>query len=165
MNMVTKLVGDHDILQVIAARALVINSDNKILMVSVDGDLWHLPGGWVEPLEPIKNACEREVAEETGLQIAANKAIYLYEMISKTVSSYGNIVHKLDVFFFCSIIGEQNINPEWRDVDNAIIAHREFCDETAWHESPRFQVPQHLRAMSFHDIAMLPACMEQIYRS
>ena len=63
-----------------SVRILLINSQNKVALVSADdpklrsadgsykGRFWFLPGGKVEPNESHTEAIYRELAEETGLQ-------------------------------------------------------------------------------------------------
>lgn len=49
----------------------VINDMMQILLIkenrSVDQRKWKLPGGYMDPLEPLHLAVEREVLEETGV--------------------------------------------------------------------------------------------------
>lgn len=58
--------------------ALILSSDNKLLMVKKDPNAggvylgyWHLPGGGVEKGETEIQALEREVKEEVGLDISS----------------------------------------------------------------------------------------------
>ena len=54
-----------------AARAVVLDPDNRILLVRFvfpsGREIWATPGGGIEPGESPKDAIRRELAEETGL--------------------------------------------------------------------------------------------------
>ena len=58
----------------------VIRRGNRILIAQRPfekflGGLWELPGGKREPGETLEEACEREVLEETGLNVEAGHLI------------------------------------------------------------------------------------------
>lgn len=58
-----------------SAKAVVIDDAGRILLLDVhdpvdDVSWWELPGGGIEPGETSRQAVIREVAEETGLQVA-----------------------------------------------------------------------------------------------
>ncbi len=59
------------LLLVPGARAVILNSDEKVLLQRrKDLGVWGLPGGNAEPGEDLKTVVVREVFEETGLTIA-----------------------------------------------------------------------------------------------
>jgi len=65
----------------ISVVALVfIERDGKILLVKQNYDrrYWSLPGGKMEPGEPIDETARREVREETGLDIRVGRVVGLY---------------------------------------------------------------------------------------
>jgi len=54
-----------------AVRALVLDPDDRVLLVRFDWPektVWALPGGGVDPDEPLEKAIARELAEECGLR-------------------------------------------------------------------------------------------------
>lgn len=61
----------------------IVFKNNKILLVhhkhSDTNDFWVLPGGGIESSEGIYRAAEREVFEETGLNVRAEKIAYIEE--------------------------------------------------------------------------------------
>ena len=54
----------------LGARTIILSPDDKVLLVKQSyTDTWHLPGGGVDPGEDILNAAQREVLEETGIEL------------------------------------------------------------------------------------------------
>ena len=73
---------DPDQLRTLATDGVVV-IDGRVLLMQRDrepyaGD-WVLPGGLVERGETARAACEREVAEEVGLDVAAEAFVGLYD--------------------------------------------------------------------------------------
>ncbi len=70
----------------VAVGAVVIHQ-NKVLLVlrgqAPAKDRWAIPGGSVELGETLQTAAEREVLEETGLQIKAGEVIYTFDSIHR----------------------------------------------------------------------------------
>jgi ADP-ribose pyrophosphatase len=65
----------------------VVFKDDCVLLVRrgqpPGEDLWAIPGGNVEIGETLQEAAEREILEETGVQIRASKPIYTFEFIDR----------------------------------------------------------------------------------
>ncbi|MEV5559287.1 NUDIX hydrolase [Nonomuraea wenchangensis] len=58
----------------------VLIEDGRLLLLDQDtggGRSWSLPGGKVEPGEPIGDALVREMREETGLDVEAGRLLYV----------------------------------------------------------------------------------------
>ena len=76
--------------------------DNKILLVHENNGTWSLPGGWCDVLESIKSNTEKEVKEETGLNVKAKKVISIQDRNKHNKPIYAYGVCK--VFVLCDII-------------------------------------------------------------
>ena len=76
--------------------------NNKILLVHENNGTWSLPGGWCDVLESVKSNTEKEVREETGLNVKAVKIISIQDRNkhNKPVYAYG--VCKF--FLVCEVI-------------------------------------------------------------
>lgn len=61
----------------IACLALITDPDDRILLVrqNYGGKLWALPGGMAEQGESLPETAQREVFEETGLQVAMTELV------------------------------------------------------------------------------------------
>lgn len=75
------------IIQRIATKAVIVNSENKVLIVreaSTYGDgtnhgRYHLPGGRLDPGEPFLMGLAREVREEVGLIVTIGPPVFVGE--------------------------------------------------------------------------------------
>lgn len=63
----------------IIARGVAIEGGRVLLCRSVSGGYAYLPGGHVEPGEPAARALERELLEETGLEVRAGDLLCVHE--------------------------------------------------------------------------------------
>lgn len=72
-----------------------------------DGGQWGLPGGSVEIGESVSAAIRREVAEETGLDVAVGRVVGIYSDPRRQVVRYpdGNVWHYVNVCFECAVRG------------------------------------------------------------
>lgn len=80
-----------------------IFKDNKILLVHENNGTWALPGGWCDVLESVKSNTEKEVREETGLNVNAVKIISVQDRNkhNKPVYAYGIC----KIFVLCEVLG------------------------------------------------------------
>lgn len=70
----------------VAVGAVVLHQDKVLLVLrgqAPSKDMWAIPGGRVELGETIKSAAEREVLEETGLQVIAGEVTYTFDVIDR----------------------------------------------------------------------------------
>lgn len=80
-----------------------IFKDGKILLVNEKNGTWSLPGGWCDvDMSPAHNA-EKEVLEEAGLTVKAEKLIAVQDWRLHNVTNYAYGVIKM--FFLCSLSG------------------------------------------------------------
>jgi len=84
----------------LSIKAVVIE-DNKIWLRKNEYDRWELPGGRPEKGEQPERAIVREIAEELGLEILADKIIdvYIWE------KDFGSNPIICIVTFACSVVG------------------------------------------------------------
>ena len=90
-------------------RAAIIK-DNKILLVHENNGTWSLPGGWVDVLESVRSNTIKEVKEETGLDVIANRIIAIQDRNKHNKPIYAYGVCK--IFVLCDVVGgkfEENI--------------------------------------------------------
>lgn len=76
--------------------------NNKILLVHENNGTWSLPGGRCDVLESVKSNTEKEVREETGLNVKAVKIISIQDRNkhNKPVYAYG----VCKIFVLCEVI-------------------------------------------------------------
>ncbi|MDU2065494.1 MAG: NUDIX domain-containing protein [Sporomusaceae bacterium] len=87
---------------------VVFNEQHQILLVKrVDNGLWGLPSGHVEKAESVAHAICREILEETGLIVTAEKLVGVYSDPETQVFRYpsGKVTHFITLSFLCRIKG------------------------------------------------------------
>ncbi len=92
--------------------------DDKILLVKekIDGG-WTLPGGWADPNESPGEAVEREVFEESGFTVKAEKVLAVYDRTKQ--GHYPPFpFHIYKIFFLCKLTGgTKSTSIETEDVE------------------------------------------------
>jgi len=88
----------------LVVRAAVFK-DDRILLVreSADG-AWAMPGGWAEVNEPPSVAVQREVFEETGYEVRAERLYHLHDPMSNSARA-DKPFHIYTIFFLCKLLG------------------------------------------------------------
>lgn len=79
--------------------------DGKILLVRENNGKWSLPGGWCEVNISVAENTVKEVKEEAGLDVTADRVIAIQDWAKHNRRNYPYGVCK--VFFQCSVIGGQ----------------------------------------------------------
>lgn len=90
-------------------RAAIFNN-NQILLVRENNGKWSLPGGWVDVNVSVKENTIKEVKEESGLDVTADKVIAIQDRSKHNSPVYAYGVCK--IFVLCSVIGgkfEENV--------------------------------------------------------
>ena len=84
-----------------------IFKDNKILLTHESNGTWSLPGCWCDVLESVKSNTIKEVKEEAGLDVTANRLIAVQDRNKHNKPIYAYGVCK--VFILCDVIGGEFI--------------------------------------------------------
>lgn len=84
------------------SRAAIFKED-KILLVHEKNGTWSLPGGWVDVNVSVKENTIKEVKEEAGLDVTADKVIAVQDREKHNLPIYAYKVCK--IFVLCSVIG------------------------------------------------------------
>ena len=82
-----------------------IFEDGKILLVRENNGKWSLPGGWVDVNVSVKENTIKEVKEESGLDVSADKIIAVQDRAKHNLPVYAYGVCK--IFVLCSVLGGQ----------------------------------------------------------
>jgi len=105
--------------------ALIFNEDDKLLLVKTHKwkGKYTIPGGHVEMGEKLTEALEREIREETGLQLIQAEFLCFQEFIFD--DNFWEKKHFIFFDFVCRVKGDLvNLNDEaqeyvWVDLDEA----------------------------------------------
>jgi ADP-ribose pyrophosphatase YjhB (NUDIX family) len=77
--------------------------DGKILLVQeITDGCWSLPGGWADLGESPREMVEREVLEESGMQVKARKVVAVYDACNFQPLEFW---HAYKIVFLCDILG------------------------------------------------------------
>jgi ADP-ribose pyrophosphatase YjhB (NUDIX family) len=115
------------------AGGIVIDADGRLLLIkrakAPSAGTWSIPGGRCEPGETAEQACIREVAEETGLQVRVIRWIGRVERASG--SGPGGIVYDIDDFICAIRAGDASVLRAGDDAADARWATRAELESTA----------------------------------
>jgi 8-oxo-dGTP diphosphatase len=109
------------------AKALVVN-DNKILILRRSASdvrrplQWDIPGGSIESGEDIKQACVREVAEESGIVVKATdcKTIYAATEVVENQASATWIYFRVHTPVTDVVLSNEHDQARWVTLDEAL---------------------------------------------
>lgn len=90
-----------------AVSAVISDSDGRLLLQRrADNQLWSVPGGAVELGESVLDALRREVKEETGLDVEADRLIGVYSSPDYLVEyDDGEVRQQFSLAFACHVTG------------------------------------------------------------
>src|SRR5258708_6031564 len=102
----------HDMVYMGGVLCVVLNQDGEVLAQERrDDGNWCLPGGIMDPNEEIDRAAEREVFEETGVEVVAERIIGVYPNLTRYPN--GDVVMLLEFVVGCRLIaGEARVNDD-----------------------------------------------------
>ena len=124
-------------------RAAVFEHE-KILLVKENNGKWSLPGGWVDVNLSVKENTVKEVKEESGLDVTADRIIAIQDRDRHNLPAYAYGVCK--IFVLCSVLGgefEKNIETtEFRYFNKAELP------ELATEKNTKEQIEMCFKAMN-----------------
>ena len=85
-------------------RAAIFQGETVLLVQETDGR-WSLPGGWVDAGLSVKENTIKEVREEAGLTVTADRIIAVQDREKHNLPVYAHKICK--VFVLCTLLGPQ----------------------------------------------------------
>lgn len=113
-------------------RAAIIEQDRILLVKEKDGR-WALPGGWVDVNVSVKENTIREVKEEAGLDVTADRIIAVQDRAKHNLPLYAYGICK--VFVLCTVTGG-----EFRE-NSETLEYRYFAE----HDLPKLATEKNTR--------------------
>lgn len=111
--------------------------NEKILLVRENNGTWSLPGGWCDVDQSIASNTEKEVREETGLTVTAEKLIAVQDWRKHNVTNY--VYGVLKAFVLCRYeSGQFEENIETTGI--AFFSREEPPDDLAAEKCTREQI-------------------------
>ncbi len=95
--------------------AVVFDNDRQEILLTrrTDNGRWCLPGGALDPGETVIESCEREVREETGLDVEVVRLVGVYSDPHRLIEyADGNRFHVISLNFETKVIGGELIHNE-----------------------------------------------------
>lgn len=96
-------------------RAIILHEGKLLMVQEADDEGWSLPGGWADIGDSPTEAVEREVREETGLEVKVSRLLGVWDRNQHGHPPYPWHVYKL--IFLCKTLGgELAVSHESLDV-------------------------------------------------
>ena len=131
---------------IVGVGALVVY-ENRVLLVKRTKppfkELWTIPGGKVRWGESLQQAAERELLEETGIQVKAGEVIYAFDIIQTDehngplsnrthYSEFHYVVIDLVAEYISgeAVAGDDAAQVQWISVDDILNRSRKDIQET-----------------------------------
>lgn len=96
-------------------RAVVFRGDSLLLVQEKYGGQWNIPGGWVEVGDSLKEAVEREVWEEAGLNVKAGVLVAIWDCDRHNPEPYH--FHGFHLCFLCQTDETSQPKPSDETID------------------------------------------------
>ncbi len=122
-------------------RAAIFNGD-KILLVKENNGKWSLPGGWCDVNVSVGENTVKEVKEEAGLDVTADRIIAVQDRNKHNTPRYAYGICK--VFVLCSVVGGQFV-PNIETLESGYFAE-DALPELALEKNTPDQIALCLRA-------------------
>ncbi len=98
LGRIRKLIGREKLI-VVATRAVIRDHEGRVLFVRrTDNSKWVMPSGALELEEPLFEGMQREVKEETGLDVVTAMPMAIYSYPS-SITAYGDPYYQISVQF------------------------------------------------------------------
>ncbi len=87
---------------------VVLIQDDRILLVRQNNrDFWVFPGGTLEPDEGLAECAVREMREETALEVAIDRLLYVADFLRPGPG--GSVRHTVDVFMLARYVSGEPV--------------------------------------------------------
>lgn len=118
-------------------RAAIFDESGRILMAHENSGEWSLPGGWVDEDQSVRSNAVKEVKEETGLDVRAERLIAVQDCANHNALTYPYGVLKF--FVLCRRVdGRFTPNMETTEIR---YSRRDGCRGCRRRETPRSKSP------------------------
>ena len=114
-----------------------IFSENKILLVREKSGMWALPGGWCDVDMSVGENTVKEVREEAGLCVTAERIIAVQDWRKRNACNY--IFGIIKIFVLCKSRGGEFI-PNTETTESAYFGRDEIPEELATNKTTKEQI-------------------------
>jgi ADP-ribose pyrophosphatase YjhB (NUDIX family) len=121
-----------------SAGGVVINNEDKVLVVDQNGTSWSLPKGHIEEGENVLEAAKREIEEESGitqLEYVRDLGEYERHMIGKNGGEDKSVYKKITMFLFRT--NQQNLKPLDSDNQEALWVSKDEVTDLLTHQKDK----------------------------
>lgn len=118
--------------------------DGRILLVHENNGTWSLPGGWCDVDQSVASNTVKEVLEETGLTVSAERLIAVQDWRKHNVTNYAYGIIKF--FVLCRYEGGE-FQENTETTETAFFGRDELPDELAVEKCTREQIKMCFEAL------------------